>query len=77
MWRETPSIAVVAAQKRTGAATRATSQRIASATQCRVEGGDDAEHRRLDELAAERGVRARAGPATTGTAISAIAAIPA
>jgi hypothetical protein len=33
MWRETPSIEVLAAQIRTGVAIAATSQRIVSATQ--------------------------------------------
>ncbi len=76
MWRETPSIVVLAAQKRTGAATSATAQRIVSATQ---EGWKE-------ETTPSTGssiqtppsaVSGPLGPATTGTAISAIAAIPA
>ena len=61
MWRETPSIDVVTAQKRTGAATRATIHRIASAT---PEGKEETTPRigRLDELGAER----RVGPVGPG-----------
>ena len=61
MWRETPSSAVVAAQKSTGAATIATSQRIASDDPGRVVGGDDAEHRRLDVLCRRAPSRGRPG----------------
>ena len=76
MWRETPSIEVVAAQKRTGAATSATTQRMISASQCGWKA----------ETTPSTGswmywppsaVSGPCGPATTGTAISAIAAIPA
>ena len=76
MWRETPNIAVVTAQKRTGAATRATIHRIPSATQWGWK----------DETTPSTGASTKwppsavwgpFGPATTGTAISATAAIPA
>ena len=76
MWRETPSIEVLAAQNRTGAATSATIQRIESATQP----GWKAETTPSTGSSTNwlpSAVSGPCGPATTGTAISAIAAIPA
>ena len=76
MWRETPSIEVLAAQIRTGVAIAATSQRIVSATQA----GSKAETTPSTGSSTNSppsAVCGPSGPPTTGTAISAIAAIPA
>ena len=76
MCRETPSIDVVTAQNRTGAATRATIHRIASAT---PEGSkaETTPSTGASTNSEPSAVCGPSGPATTGTAISATAAIPA
>ena len=76
MWRETPSIEVLAAQKRTGAAISATIQRIVSATQCGWK-AETTPSTGSSTYWPPSAVSGPCGPATTGTAISAIAAIPA